>query len=373
MLFEDTNALAARYGLKQVSSDASSPSSALIGPSGSIQSVDLPLRLKASYIRFKSRIDQKHKQTSTTKKTRWAIRDKQKFMSLVEDIHQFIDGLEAITDSVEMATKRAALVREELSTVEDPEDLRLIVEACAVGNQQWSDAASVALDASACGAFNYHHIEDWMSAISDARASTIVDDATFEPSPELPEASAAELFFQSALSAHIYGQLFSEERNDVVDHGGSESFLTRVVSLIVVVSRVFQRLRRTLRDVETILRNLRLFVEVHHEQILASLPGRLLGAVNSEVIAIRTELDTLSVLSPASDLNGRFRTEMQLVLNWKKVGEVIRALDGHQITLNIAIQTFEQSVLSDRSHSTRQNYCNIGKAWVNYGRCQKLG
>ncbi|KAL8848996.1 MAG: hypothetical protein Q9221_006027 [Calogaya cf. arnoldii] len=69
-------------------------------------------------------------------------------MNLVEDIYQFINGLEAITDSVEIAIKRAALVRVELSTVEDPEDLVLITEACADGNQQWSDAASIALGAS---------------------------------------------------------------------------------------------------------------------------------------------------------------------------------------------------------------------------------
>ncbi|KAL8638248.1 MAG: hypothetical protein Q9226_009007, partial [Calogaya cf. arnoldii] len=102
---------------------------------------------------------------------------------------------------------RAALVREELSTVEDPEDLRLIVEACAVGNQQWSDAASVALDASACGASNYHRIEDWMSAISDVRASTIADCATSEPSLGLHEASVEEFFSQSTPPAHLHGRL----------------------------------------------------------------------------------------------------------------------------------------------------------------------
>ncbi|KAL9024938.1 MAG: hypothetical protein Q9180_007768 [Flavoplaca navasiana] len=183
--FEDTNALTTRYGLKPAEENASSL--ALTGRSGT-QSIGLPLRLKASYIRFKSRIDQTQKQTSTTKKTKWAIRDKQKFINFVEDIHQFINGLEAITDSVDMATKRAALVREELSTVEDPEDLRLIAEACENGNQQWSDAASIALGASVCGESNYERIREWMSANSDVQMSTVVDYVESEPSwlPENP-------------------------------------------------------------------------------------------------------------------------------------------------------------------------------------------
>ncbi|KAL8976656.1 MAG: hypothetical protein Q9205_007382 [Flavoplaca limonia] len=187
MLFEDTNALTANYGLKPTGNDVSSPSLALIGPSGTTQSVALPLRLKASYIRFKSRIDQTKKQISATKKTKWAVHDKQKFMTFVGDIHQFINGLEAITDSVEMATKRAAFIREELSTVEDPEDLQLIAEACENGNQPWSDAASIALGASVCGASNYNRIREWMRANSDVQMSTIVDYAESDPALDWSE------------------------------------------------------------------------------------------------------------------------------------------------------------------------------------------
>ena len=108
-------------------------------------------------------------------------------MTFVGDIHLFINGLEAITDSVEMATKRAAFIREELSTVEDPEDLKLITEACADGNQQWSDAASIALGASVCGASNYERIREWMSANSDVQMSTVVNFAESEPSWDLSE------------------------------------------------------------------------------------------------------------------------------------------------------------------------------------------
>ena len=182
MLFEDTDALTFRYGLKCTDNEA--PSSAL----SLAVSQGLPLRLKASYVRFKSRIESHHKQASTTKKAKWAIRDKEKFTSLVQDIHQFIDGLESVTNSAEIATKRAALIREELSTVEDHEDLRLIAEATTDGNQQWSDAASLALGASVCGASSHDRIRDWMSAVSDDRRSTIVNCAEPATSGDLPKA-----------------------------------------------------------------------------------------------------------------------------------------------------------------------------------------
>ncbi|KAL8994471.1 MAG: hypothetical protein Q9169_005562 [Polycauliona sp. 2 TL-2023] len=190
MLFEDTNGMTARYGLRPANDHTPLPTLALAGLSESTQSVGLPLRLKVSYIQFKSRIKQNHRPTSTSQKTRWAIRDKQKFVGFVEDIHQFINGLEAITDSVEMATKRAALVREKLSTVQDPQVLSLIAEASAQTNYQWSEAASVALGASICGASTDRRIGEWMSEISDVRMSTTARNTGSEPSGDVPEPSS---------------------------------------------------------------------------------------------------------------------------------------------------------------------------------------
>ncbi|KAL8685894.1 MAG: hypothetical protein Q9218_007484 [Villophora microphyllina] len=189
MLFDDTNALTTRYGLKPTSNNEPSSSLPLLGPSTSNGAIGLSCLLKTSYIRFKSRIEQNHNRTGTAKKTKWAIRDKQKFVSLVDDIHRLIDGLEALTDSIDVAMKRAVLVRGELSTIEDLEDLRLIEEASAGNNQQWCDAASAVLGASISGSSGQHRISDWMSAVSDAWRSTVAGYEGSEPSWDLPEPS----------------------------------------------------------------------------------------------------------------------------------------------------------------------------------------
>ncbi|KAL8677025.1 MAG: hypothetical protein Q9186_006514 [Xanthomendoza sp. 1 TL-2023] len=183
LLFEDTTALSDRYGLRPKSHNAT-----VSVVESSSSHLTLPLRLKTSYIRFRSCLEQNHKDIDTSKKARWAIRDRQKFACLVEDIQQFIDGLEAVTDSVDLSTKRAALIREELSTVEDPEDLRLIAEASMGTNKQWSDAASIAIGASTYGGSGEDRIRDWMSEVSDYKMSTIANYEGPEPAWELLEA-----------------------------------------------------------------------------------------------------------------------------------------------------------------------------------------
>ncbi|KAL8783561.1 MAG: hypothetical protein Q9213_004551 [Squamulea squamosa] len=115
------------------------------------------------------------------KQCRWAIRDKQKFASLVEGIHQFINRLEAFTESVEMSTRRRMLIREELITTEHHEDLRLIEEASEGSNEEWSDAASVAFGASVDRLSQNGHIRDWMSTVSDFKKSKHTDHAESEP------------------------------------------------------------------------------------------------------------------------------------------------------------------------------------------------
>ncbi|KAL8991468.1 MAG: hypothetical protein Q9169_007862 [Polycauliona sp. 2 TL-2023] len=125
----------------------------------------IPLRLKASYFRFRTRIQQNTTGTGVSKKARWAIRDKRKFACLVEEIRQFINGLEALTDSVDIATERVTLIKEELNSLEDPRRLRLIMEASQADNEEWSDAASVALETSSEGISENGRIKDWVSAL----------------------------------------------------------------------------------------------------------------------------------------------------------------------------------------------------------------
>lgn len=83
----------------------------------------------------------------------------------LKEIHQFVDDLEALTNSAEVATERIALIREELKTLTDPEDLRLIKEASKLDDEEWSDAASVALGNPVDSISQDKRITDWSSTM----------------------------------------------------------------------------------------------------------------------------------------------------------------------------------------------------------------
>ncbi|KAL8671388.1 MAG: hypothetical protein Q9168_004120 [Polycauliona sp. 1 TL-2023] len=143
--------------------------------------------------------------------------------------------------------------------------------------------------------------------------------------------------------------------------------VTGVVSLIDVVFRatvaiydssqylkdapqLSQRLQRTVKSVQSVLRSLNEVVALHrqHQTTVGSASPAsptgpadfLCGVVKDELISINAELDILSKLLPplvsTSDLRGKLRW----VLDRKRVTEAIKGLDGHQITLILALQTF---------------------------------
>ncbi|KAL8856206.1 MAG: hypothetical protein Q9178_007171 [Gyalolechia marmorata] len=125
-----------------------------------------------------------------------------------------------------------------------------------------------------------------------------------------------------------------------------------------------QRLQRTIESVKSVLQS--------HNRIT----GHTAGAIESEVISTKAELDTLSALLPNSSATTQARTKVKWILNRKKVTEVVQALDSHQITLTLALQTFANGNNSrvyddfvqqlDRNHEntikTLQDQLNSGNA-----------
>ncbi|KAI4101028.1 MAG: hypothetical protein LQ339_005256 [Xanthoria mediterranea] len=104
-----------------------------------------------------------------------------------------------------------------------------------------------------------------------------------------------------------------------------------------------QRLRRTIQSVESVLRSVNeLGATYRQQQTSAGLPDNLPSAVNDEIKSIKAELDALSTLLPSPSSSGQLRSKSKFVLDRKKVAEVTQALDSHQITLLLLLQTFAQ-------------------------------
>ena len=104
-----------------------------------------------------------------------------------------------------------------------------------------------------------------------------------------------------------------------------------------------QRLRRTIQSVESVLRSVNEFGSTYRQQqTSAGLRDFLPSAVNDEIKSIKAELDALSTLLPSPSSSSQLRSKSKFVLDRKKVTEVTQALDSHQITLLLSLQTFAQ-------------------------------
>ncbi|KAL8779626.1 MAG: hypothetical protein Q9213_006855 [Squamulea squamosa] len=122
-----------------------------------------------------------------------------------------------------------------------------------------------------------------------------------------------------------------------------------------------QRLQRTIESVKSVLQSLNDLLALHRQQQATSgVPDILPGAVENEIISIKAVLDTLSTLLPTSSANSQVRTQVKWILDRKKVTEVVKELDSHQITLALALQTFTHGnnsrVYDHFLHRLERNY-----------------
>ena len=89
-IFDDSGKLEKRYGLRQYTTDGGSVSPTLqAGEPPALQQIEE---------RFKSAIINRQEHASLWKKATWAIHDKKKFDSLISDVAFYVDGLEKLSD-----------------------------------------------------------------------------------------------------------------------------------------------------------------------------------------------------------------------------------------------------------------------------------
>ena len=80
---------------------------------------------------------------------------------MVNDLLSFNNGLEAIANSVEYRERRPQLIREALQSLEnDVQNLRLVQEATAGNNDDWTEAARSIIELSEVG-HQAEQIVDW--------------------------------------------------------------------------------------------------------------------------------------------------------------------------------------------------------------------
>ena len=113
---------------------------------------------------FRDRLSRQQKETSILAKIKWAIRDRDAFVSLVNKIHRFVRSL---WELVPVPSKYERLmVKEDIDTLpNDLSTLRLVDDACSGRRDHWSEAASMRLESSESATQDKRDTMQWIQDI----------------------------------------------------------------------------------------------------------------------------------------------------------------------------------------------------------------
>jgi hypothetical protein len=144
-LLQDYKTLQSRYGLSVVEPGSSrSAASAILGTIASKLQLRTSSLIRAQ-IGAVSPWPSSSARPSLPKAIRWAVQDKQKFADLVQHLKDFNDDLDALTAELNVLQRQGDLIREEVGSIIDIEELKTIETARMGLRDPVADAASLRL------------------------------------------------------------------------------------------------------------------------------------------------------------------------------------------------------------------------------------
>ncbi|CZR70298.1 uncharacterized protein PAC_20200 [Phialocephala subalpina] len=123
-------------------------------------------------------------------RAKWALRDKDKFITLVEDLKDFVDGLHGVVPAIQPRHNR--LVERGISSIRDNDALELVCEATEDDYPDWSETASVALRDQTWPSPERRKLLAWVEDGSIPQAKSITNNAIDAESSSAP-AQGSEL------------------------------------------------------------------------------------------------------------------------------------------------------------------------------------
>lgn len=160
-IFHDANALQSKYGLEKASDEQAIPTVAI---EGSV--ICSSLFENSPLAQFQKRVSGFHQKAGLMTKTRWAICDNSKFVRLITNLKDLLDGLHEITTSVRTSILKGHLIRQETESIADLRTLKIIEECCS--DADWKSCASAAssyLNSIASIDFRKrNYIHEWMES-----------------------------------------------------------------------------------------------------------------------------------------------------------------------------------------------------------------
>jgi Prion-inhibition and propagation len=136
-LFHDADALRSKYGLEKASQKPVIRAATVEGSMICNSQFE-----NSSFVQFQKRVSGYHQKAGLMSKTRWAIRDNGKFIRLITNLKDLLDGLDQITTSARTSILKGCLVRQETESIQDLRTLKIIEDTCL--DADWKSCASAA-------------------------------------------------------------------------------------------------------------------------------------------------------------------------------------------------------------------------------------
>jgi hypothetical protein len=174
-MFHDADALRSKYGLEKASDK---PAILTVTIEGSVACS--ALFENSPLAQFQKRVSGFHQKAGLMTKTRWAIRDNGKFVRLITNLKDLLDGLHQITTSARTSILKGHLIRQETESISDLRTLKIIEESCS--DADWKSCASAASSyLNSIPSINFRkreYIHEWMESDQDREVSSQIQLAT---------------------------------------------------------------------------------------------------------------------------------------------------------------------------------------------------
>jgi hypothetical protein len=192
-LFHDADALRSKYGLEKASSK----------PPISTTTIDRSVICQSPFenspfAQFQERVSSFHQRAGLMTKTRWAIRNNGKFIKLINNLKDLLDGLHQITTSPETSIMKGFLIRQEVEFISDLRTLNIIEESCS--DKDWKSCASAAssylANVTSINVPRRKYIHEWMeSGQGSSRISGSESRSRYDPIRHDRSASPASIYY----------------------------------------------------------------------------------------------------------------------------------------------------------------------------------
>lgn len=105
--------------------------------------------------------------TSVKRKAQWLVQDRKKFLTLVGEVRDLVDGLQDMTKSIFSQSRLTQIVSHRVQQIDQIETLQLVSEVCEEEYPVLSDAASMKIDVLSMPQTQLDEIERWKDDVQD--------------------------------------------------------------------------------------------------------------------------------------------------------------------------------------------------------------